>query len=307
MKNNVVSHDSIFKTVFEDVNAVIEFITRFIPANIAALINLKNLKRDSESYLTKSMQKQYADIVYRTTINGVNTALVLLFEHKFDKRGILPLQILKYMIRIWEIDFKNGRPFSIIIPIVIYHADKVTEKRPLSSYFEFRNEITDAFIPDFNFLFLNVKKEEDKILLDLSDKTALKGLFLAFKHIKQSKMIIRYFSEMARFGAVNEKLSEQFFQFMLYLRSNTDIKSEVFDDILESQSEEEIKHIVMTSAQELMTKGRIQGKADNQVEIVRNGWEEGFTVAQIAKITKLPSDKIKELIAQFETEAKLKN
>ncbi len=205
------------------------------------------------------------------------------------------------MIRIWEIDYKNGRPFSIIIPVVIYHADKVTEKRSLLSYFHFRNEITDTFIPDFNFIFLNVKREEDKILLDLSDRTALKSMLFAFKHITHRKMIIQYFSEMARFGSVNEKLSEQFFQFMLYLRSNSNIASKIFDELLESQSDEEIKHLGMTSAQELMTKGR----TDTQIEVVRNGWEEGFTVAQIAKITKLPMERIKELFAQFALESKI--
>ena len=209
------------------------------------------------------------------------------------------------MIRIWEIDYKNGRPFSIIIPVVIYHADKVTEKRSLLSYFHFRNEITDTFIPDFNFIFLNVKREEDKILLDLSDRTALKSMLFAFKHITHRKMIIQYFSEMARFGSVNEKLSEQFFQFMLYLRSNSNIASKIFDELLESQSDEEIKHLGMTSAQQLMKRGKAEGIIEKEIDIVRNAWEEKFTIIQISKITKLSIEKVKELIAQFELEAKL--
>ena len=39
MKKDRIPHDSIFKKVFEDVNAVIEFIDNFLDPKIAALID----------------------------------------------------------------------------------------------------------------------------------------------------------------------------------------------------------------------------------------------------------------------------
>jgi len=37
---------------------------------------------------------------------------------------------------------------------------------------------------------------------------------------------------------------------------------------------------------------------------VKDAWLEGLTVIQISKITKLPTETIKELIAEFENELK---
>ena len=66
----------------------------------------------------------------------------------------------------------------------------------------------------------------------------------------------------------------------------------------------------MTTAQQLIKKGKIEGKLEGRiqrdVEVVRNSWEEGFTALQISKITKLSIEKVKELIAQFEAELKNK-
>lgn len=310
MKKDRIPHDSIFKKVFEDVNAVIEFIDNFLPSNVAALINKENLVRDNESYLTKAMRKLYADVVYRTTIDGQEGALVLLFEHKNDKKGILPFQLLQYMVAIWVLDLKNKRPFSIIIPIVIYHGDKVTVARPFSAYFNFQSEITNAFIPNFNYVFLNVKKEADEKLFSLSNISGLRSLFLLFKHMKNRKFIIRNLLEILKIGEINENNNDTVSQILLYLFSNSDINENIVSEILDSLPEEGLKKIGMTTAQQLIKKGKLEGKLEGKiqrdVEVVRNAWEEGFTVVQISKITKLPLEKIKELIAQFEAELKKK-
>ena len=302
MKKNRIPHDSIFKTVFEDVNAVIEFIDNFLPPHIAVLINKENLVRDNESYLTKSMRRLFADVVYRTIIDGQGGALVLLFEHKNDKKGVLPFQLLQYMVAIWALDFKNKRPFSNIIPIVIYHGDRVTVARPFSSYFNFQSEITNAFIPDFNYIFLNVKKETDEKLFSLSTISGLRSLFLLFKHIKNRKFIIRNLLEIIKIGEKNKNNDDIVSQILLYLFSNSDIDKNIVTEILDSQPEEGLKKLGMTTAQQW----KKEGKTEEKIEVVRNAWEEGCTPSFISKITKLPLEKIKELIAQFEIELKKK-
>ncbi len=306
MKKNRIPHDSIFKKVFEDVNAVIEFIDTYLPPEVAALIDKTKLVRDNESYLSKTLCKQFADIVYQTLIKGEETKLVLLFEHKKDKKGILPLQLLQYMICIWLLDLKNDRPLSIIIPIVIYHGDKVTVARPFSSYFNFQSEITNAFIPDFNYLFLNVKNESDEKLFSLSTFTGLRSLFLLFKHITHRKFLIRNLLEILKMGEKNDSTDDLLSQILLYLFTNSDIDRNLVANILESQPEEAIKKLGMTTAQQWKKDGKIEGKALRDIEIVRNAWEEGFSISQIVKITKLSVEKVKELISQFEKEAKSK-
>ncbi len=302
VQKNRIPHDSIFKKVFEDVNAVIEFIDNFLPPHIVALINKENLVRDNESYLTKAMRRLFADVVYRTIIDGQEGALVLLFEHKNDKKGVLPFQLLQYMVAIWVLDLKNKRPFSNIIPIVIYHGDKVTVARPFSSYFNFQSEITNAFIPDFKYVFLNVEKEADEKLFSLSTISGLRSLFLLFKHIKNPKFIIRNLLEILKVGDKNENNDDVVSQILLYLFSNSDIDKNIVSDILDSQPEEGLKKIGMTTAQQWKKEGKLEGK----FEVVRNAWEKGYTKYQIADFTKLSIIEIEKLIAQFEAELKKK-
>jgi len=304
MKKDRIPHDSIFKKVFEDVNAVIEFIDNFLPIEIAALIDKSKLVRDNESYLTKALRKQFADIVYKTTLEGRRTILILLFEHKKDKKGVLPFQLFQYQMCIWALDFKNKRPFSIIIPIVIFHGDKVTESRPFSSYFEFQSEITNAFIPEINYIFLNIKKESDDKLFSLPTFSGLRTLFILFKHLGNKNFLIRNMLEILKMGNKNENNDDLLSQMLLYLFTNSDIDRNVVSDIIDSQPEEAIKKMGMTTAQQWKRDGKIEGKIEREIEIIRNAWEEGFSLAQIVKISKMPIEKVKELLTQFEKEAK---
>ena len=310
MTKNRIPHDSIFKTVFEDVNAVIEFIDKYLPPHVAALIDKEKLVRDNESYLTKAMRKLYADVVYRTTIKGEDTALILLFEHKKDKKGVLPFQLLQYMVAIWVLDIKNKRPFSNIIPIVIFHGDKVTVARPFSSYFNFQSDITNPFIPNFNYIFLNVKKEADESLFSLPTISGLRSLFLLFKHIKNHKFIIRNLLEILKIGEKNKNNDDILSQILLYLFSNSDISESMVSEILDSQPEAGLKKIGMTTAQQLIkkgkTEGRTEGRTEERIEIVRNAWEKGYTKYQIADFTKLSIIEIEKLIMQFDAEVKKK-
>ena len=62
----------------------------------------------------------------------------------------------------------------------------------------------------------------------------------------------------------------------------------------------------MTTAQQLRKEGKLEGRTQRDVEVVRNAWEEGYTKYQIADFTKLSINEIEKLIAQFEAELKKK-
>lgn len=312
MKKQKYTHDSAFKSVFQDLDAVKEFIDNFLPHEIAVLINKDNLTPDSGTYLTKSLRQRFSDSVFVTTTKNKTIALALLFEHKYDKSGILPLQIFNYYSGIWDRDIKNGKPLTYIIPIVIYHGDEKEDYKPLYSYFKVKIEEFRPFIPDFKCLFLNLNQQDDKIFHHLTNNNALKGLFLMFKYINNTGLLIKNFPEIIKFASGNQKFRVQLDQLLLYLLNNSEINSDQIEIIADSLEDQEQKKIIMTGAKTFrevaeekgIKKGIEKGIEKGRVILVRNAWKKGYSKHQIADFTDLPLNRIEELIAQFEKEAK---
>ena len=49
--------------------------------------------------------------------------LLFLFEHKSQSDSLTALQLLSYLVRIWEQRVREGAPLCPIIPLVIYHGE----------------------------------------------------------------------------------------------------------------------------------------------------------------------------------------
>jgi predicted transposase/invertase (TIGR01784 family) len=158
------SHDKLFKAAFQLKQTVIEFLLNFFPKDLVALINLDELVLDKTNYISSNMKEQLSDVVYRTKLAGSEAALVLLFEHKTSIDRSLFLQLLEYMLAIWQTDFSEKRPFTIIIPIVIYHGDAGYEKRPMYHFFPNLPEQLRPFVPQFDFIFSSIKKIGDVVI-----------------------------------------------------------------------------------------------------------------------------------------------
>ncbi len=231
------THDSAFKSVLHDLNAVKEFIDHFLSPELAALIDKDTIKAISDTYFDKSLGQRSSDSLFEATIQNESALLALLFEHKYDTMGIVPLQILKYLTGNWEKNLKNKKPLTHIIPIIVYHGDEKTNYKSLYSYFKYKNPLLKIFVPDFQCIFVNVNRIADEILFDLSDTTALKSLFLIFKHIDNPEFLRQNLDKIVKFALENENLSEQLTQLLLYLLNNSALIFEDIEPILDTLPE----------------------------------------------------------------------
>jgi predicted transposase/invertase (TIGR01784 family) len=148
------SHDKLFKAAFQLKQTVAAFLLNFFPKDLVKLINFDELVLDTTDYVSPYMKEHLSDVVYRTKLADSEAALVLLFEHKTSIDRSLFLQLLEYMLAIWRIDFAEKKPFTIIIPIVIYQGKKGYRKKPMYHYFPNLPEQLRPFIPQFEFIFM---------------------------------------------------------------------------------------------------------------------------------------------------------
>jgi predicted transposase/invertase (TIGR01784 family) len=311
------SHDKLFKAAFQIRQTVIEFLLNFFPKDLVSLINLDELVLDTTNYISSNMKEQLSDVVYRTKLADSEAALVLLFEHKTSIDRSLFLQLLEYMLAIWQKDLAEKKPFTIIIPIVIYHGDTGYTRKPMYHFFPNLPELLRPFVPQFEFILSSIKKIGDVEILDLSDENLLKTLFLAFKHIKNTNFVIENFNEFFKFYEKNKHLKTFFRQFMLYLFSESEMQNEIITELL-NQLPNPIKDNIMSTYANIKNAGKVEGKLEGKLEgkiegkleaetnkniqFIEKGFLNGLSVELLSNLTDTTIEYVKSVISKMNKE-----
>jgi Putative transposase, YhgA-like len=125
----VGSHDSLVKHAFSDVENARGVLAAALPAAIVARIDLASLSLQPGSFVDENLQDRYSDILYSARISGREALIYLLWEHKSEPEPSTPLQMLRYMLRIWDQHEaslpkkRRGevRKLPVIVPMVLHH------------------------------------------------------------------------------------------------------------------------------------------------------------------------------------------
>ena len=107
----------------------------------------------------KRMRRHQSDRLIRTRLLANNTNkerdifLFLLFEHKSRAEPLTPLQLLRYMVRIWEQQRANKERLTPIIPVVFYHGDREWHiSTEFQALFNDLPEAAKRYVPSFEYI-----------------------------------------------------------------------------------------------------------------------------------------------------------
>jgi Putative transposase, YhgA-like/Domain of unknown function (DUF4351) len=125
----VGSHDNLVKHAFSDVEHARGVLATALPEAIVARLDLSSLSLQPGTFVDENLQDRYSDLLYSARISGREGRLYLLWEHKSEPEPLTPLQMLRYMLRIWDQHEaslpkkKRGevRKLPVIVPIVLHH------------------------------------------------------------------------------------------------------------------------------------------------------------------------------------------
>ena len=155
-KQNTNPHDDFFKVAFSRKDVVEDYITQFLKGGLAKNIDLQSLTISNNSYVTPELAEYFADVVWECNYGTSKTPIKItfLFEHKSYIPKYPHIQLLRYMLEIWEDCEKNKLPLMPVIPIIVYH--NADEKRhwkykPFSAYFKEVDDFLRPFIPSFEY------------------------------------------------------------------------------------------------------------------------------------------------------------
>ena len=293
-------HDHLFKSTFSDPRIAADYIRNFLPSDLTSQLDLSSLELAPGSYVNEELEEYLSDVVYKCMYGEEEIKLSLLFEHKSKPDGIIYLQLLRYLLEAWDQQSEKERGLGIIIPIVVYHGKRKWQKRTFKSHFPGLDATLTPFIPNFQYLLTDLADWSDEALMTLR-AGVVKNILLVLKHFKETQYIKQHIDRL--FWEAEPYLADpsqkKYIKILWNYIYGTNELSILEIRILGEKLSTSLRNEAMTTYEQAVQKGKIEGNIEQQNLIITNSYKEGLDIPFIARITGLSeavvTDRIKEL------------
>jgi predicted transposase YdaD len=166
-------HDALFRFVFgKPVHAASE-LRAVLPAPLAHRLDLSGLHPVNGSFVDEELTNRHCDVLMRTRLDGREAFVYVLIEHQSSPDRMMPLRMLRYLMRIWDRwleEHPRANRLPMIVPLVVYQGSRRwTHPVELSELLDVDPEtarLAGDFLPRFRFVLDDLTK---------LDKTALRA------------------------------------------------------------------------------------------------------------------------------------
>ena len=175
-------HDTIFKQYYGNPTNAAGFLRHNLPPELAAKIDFKTLTPVKDSFVSEDFEKFFADLVFQCTLtDGQDASIYILLEHKSVPSPACAIQLLRYMLMLWEEALRMPAPsLPVVIPIVIYHGSSPWTGKQIKDLFP-NDPVLAEFLPDFRIIVYDLPRmPKETIKGDLASNLIL----LLFKAMK---------------------------------------------------------------------------------------------------------------------------
>jgi len=183
--NNV--HDLFFRESMQDIEITRQLAILTIPQSIQTSLNWKTLEIVKENWVDENLREHRSDVIYRAKLMGEDQWVYLLFEHKSTLYKGVQVQLLSYIVEIWEQHKKQkgpGKLLPLVISIVVCHCNGICNLDNSVKEMVAIIEGTEEFVPDFRFLKLDLCSFDPKEIKD----GKLKIFVLALKYSRSANL-----------------------------------------------------------------------------------------------------------------------
>ncbi|GAB6161192.1 Rpn family recombination-promoting nuclease/putative transposase [Desulfothermus naphthae] len=270
-------HDTFVKEVFSHKEQAEDFLKNYLPQDICRLIDFDSLTMVKDSFVDEELKEHFSDLLYEVQLSSRPGFIYLLFEHKSTPERFTGLQLLRYMVKIWDLYLKQSHEsiLPVIIPLVIYNGyRRWTIKTNFSYLFGEIEKELNKYIPEFNYLLYDLSTLSDE---EIKGRVILKATLMALKYLttpEPGKYLKGIFSLFKELGESNTPL--QYLETLLsYIASASDkIEEKDITEAIRQIGKE--ANIMPTLVEKWIEQGRIEGRIEGQKE----GRMEGMILAQ---------------------------
>ena len=163
MPDTIVNpHDKFFKESFSQLAVAQDFLRQYLPADVAGLLDLTSLTLHKDSFVDQELQERFADLLYQVTLRSGDEAYVyVLFEHKSYPEPLVALQVLRYMVKIWDYTQRQTGRLSPIFPVVLYHGTAAWHSRPNFHAMLSVPAPLQPYVPEFRYWLCDLSRYTD--------------------------------------------------------------------------------------------------------------------------------------------------
>jgi predicted transposase/invertase (TIGR01784 family) len=271
-------HDAFFKSMLSQAEQAASLLHQILPASITARLDLPALTLCSGSVVDEALKERQSDLLFSTTLTGRPALIYLLFEHQSRTDPRMTFRLLRYMVRIWE-RWQEENPAAarlpIILPVVLHHSASGWTG---STAFE---DLLDAdaptlaamadHVPRFRFVLEDISHESDEALRARAVTALVKLSLWCLRHAREPEELVERLGQWA--DLVREVRQAQgaaaLVKIMRYiLATNEPAKPEHLVIKLIAAVGEEDKEEIVTAADQLIERGRAQGREQERREIL---------------------------------------
>ncbi len=271
------SHDEVVHNFLSEKETAESLFKEYLPVKITKHIDFSSLEISKDSFVDKRLAKHFSDLLYKVRLDGMTAFIYLLIEHKSELDKLTGFQLLRYIVKIWELFLKQNKGAKTlppVIPIVLYHGK---EKWDIDTTFA---SLVDAptdlkpYIPDFKYNLQDFSHMPDEQIIGT---ILLQILLKTMKYIKYPELsdklpgILQLFDELLE----KDQVSEYFEALTKYLTSSAkQLKEKELDEII-TEAYKEGGDIMQTIAEGWLKQGRKEGEKRGKREGKREGKLEG--------------------------------
>ena len=294
-------HDSMVHAVLSDLAEATSFLQRYLPEALSQALHWSTLRLHEGSFVDEDLHRSETDFLYQVEYLGSRTSLWLyiLLEHQSSPDRWMRFRLLKYCCRIWDVNVQERpapRELRPIVPLVFYQGERS---------WSYAREFADLFaesvrdwpwVPHFSHELIDQSGlAPHEVQGDLKTQL-MQLLLLAAYHpsvawMGQVAELLVSLSSIPPSGGVNYMRV-----FVRYILSTQELEAaQTFRDVLR-QHAPELGDEVMTYAQELLEKGRLE----ERVRVIESLLREGLDWAAIERVMGVNETQFQALKQQVE-------
>ena len=298
MSHNI--HDHFFKGVFSVRENLQDLIQGTLPRDILSGLDLNSLEYDPTEYVDDELSGYFKDISCSVKYSEQKLKISLLYEHKSYPDQYIQLQLLQYMLNIWDYQAENNLELSPVICVVIYHGKP---RWKVSGILEHISEELRPYVPMFDFILFDINQYKDRDILQ-HFKTARVNIGIwALKWNRDLVNFIHEHPELARkiFNEIRGLEKPFIHRFVVYLYNVTGMETEKINQIMETvapdlsglYNERNLKKF-QEKLEEGFKKGLEHGLEQSKFGFAENMISKGYSDDQIMEITGLSKSQVRK-------------
>jgi len=271
-------HDAFFKELLSEPERARAFFKAFLPEELLEHMDLGSIQHVKKSFVDKGLKEHFSDMLFRVRASYGQAHIYILVEHKSHPEAMVALQLLRYMLRIYEHQAKEGRGLSPVIPMVFYHGEEAWRApKRLRELFGDVPSSVEEHIPDYSFRFVDLSMVPDE---ELEVLRGIGASLVVMKHIWRPEELLERLRRLLS-SPVRGDIIDRREVLMHYIAGSTPSeKEEVFWQIAEAIGGEAIVGSIAEKwFEEGLEKGREEGREEGRklglVEGIEKGREEG--------------------------------